>query len=338
MLQLKDNEYNKNTAPNESKLKLWTSMGLLLTYQCPAQCEFCYYNCGPEKSGLMSIETAITAWQGLIRIAGEQAKVHITGGEPFLFWQHLQQLLATAAKLSLGPVDIIETNGYWATNRTEITERLKFLNSNNVHKLKISYDPFHSEFVDYENVKLLYEIACEIFGDDRVLFRWQYYLKNPPHTNGLSDEQKLNLFLESYKLYRFRFTGRAGGKLAQALENKGVEQISAENCKKAFLDSKSIHIDPYGNVFNGVCSGIAIGNINQRPLDEIWQAFNPADTEFVNVLFNKGPAGLADEAAKSGFQKRRLYSSKCHLCTDLRQFFFDNGYFRQIISPKDCYN
>ncbi len=335
---LNDNAYNKIAAPDEPKLKLWTSAGLLLTYQCPAQCEFCYYNCGPQKSGLMSIENAVAAWQGLIRIAGARAKIHITGGEPFLYWQHLQQLLQTAAKLNLGPADIIETNGYWAGDRAEIIERLSFLNSHNVSRLKISYDPFHAEFVDYSKVKLLYEIACQVFGADRVLFRWQQYLKEPPQLAGLSEDQKLNLFLESYKQYPFRFTGKAAGRLAQQLADKEVEQISAENCKKAFLNSKSVHIDPFGNVFNGVCSGIIIGNINKKPLDELWQRFNPANEEFLNVLFNSGPVSLLEKATKSGYKKRRLYADKCHLCTDLRQFFFDKGQLRQIIGPRDCYN
>jgi MoaA/NifB/PqqE/SkfB family radical SAM enzyme len=338
MLQLNDNAYNKTTAPDEPKLKLWNSMGLLLTYRCPARCEFCYYNCGPEKSGLMSIENAIAAWQGLIRIAGQYAKVHITGGEPFLYWEHLQQLLSTAAKLNLRPPDMIETNGYWAANRTEIIERLSFLNSHNVRRLKISYDPFHAEFVDYSKVKLLYETACQILGDGKVLFRWQQYLKEPPQFAGLSEDQKLSMFLESCKKYPCRFTGRAAGRLAQRLADKELEQISTENCKKAFLNSKSIHIDPFGNVFNGVCSGIIIGNINEKPLDELWQTFNPANEEFLNVLFNNGPVGLLEKATKSEYKKRRLYANKCHLCTDVRQFFFDKGQLRQIIGPKDCFS
>lgn len=337
MLKLSDNAYNKTVKPDESKLKLWTSMGLMLTYRCPAECEFCYYNCGPEKSGLLTIENVIAAWQGLINLASEQAKIHITGGEPFLYWQHLQHLLSTAVKFNMGQVDVIETNAYWAANRTEIIERLRFLNSHNVRRLKISYDPFHAEFVDYDRVKLLYDTACEVLGTDKVLFRWQQYLKERPRIDGLSEEQKLSLFSESCRQYPCRFTGRAAGRLAQRLANKELEQISAENCKKAFLNSKSVHIDPFGNVFNGVCSGIIIGNINEKSLDELWQTFNPAKEEFLNVLFNNGPVGFLQEAIKSGYEKRRLYSGKCHLCTDLRQFFFDKGEFRQIINPKDCY-
>ena len=337
MLQLNNNAYNKTAAPDEPKLKLWTSMGLLLTYACPAVCEFCYYNCGPEKSGLMSIENAIAAWKGLKNLAGEHAKIHITGGEPFLYWGHLQLLLSKAAQLGLGLIDMIETNAYWATSRAEVIERLKFLNSHNIRRLKISYDPFHAEFVNFGRVKLLYETACELLGGQRVLLRWQQYLQEPPQIDGLSEDRKFGLFLQSYKQYPCRFTGRAAGKLAQQLANKELGEIAAGNCKKVFLNSKSVHIDPFGNVFNGVCSGIIIGNINGRSLDEIWQTFNPTEEEYLNILFNSGPVGFLEKATKSEYKKCRLYAGKCHLCTDLRQFFFDKGLFRQIIGPKDCY-
>ena len=338
MLQPSDNAYNRNIARDEPKLKLWTSAGLMLTYKCPAQCECCYYNCGPEKAGLMSVETALAGWQGLINIAGENAKIHITGGEPFLYYDLLCEILQKANKLKLGKVDMIETNAYWATDEAEITERLRFLDSYNIGKLKISYDPFHAEFVNFDRVKLLYETACQILGTGRVMLRWMDYLKEPLKLDGLSDEQKMSLFADSHKKYKCRFTGRAAGKMAQLLADKEIEEISANNCQKAFLNSKSVHIDPYGNVFNGVCSGIVIGNIEKTPLDEIWRQFNPAKQEFLNVLCSNGPAEFFEMAIKLEYEKRRLYSGRCHLCTDLRQFFFDKGLYRQIISPKDCYS
>ncbi|MBN1788129.1 MAG: 4Fe-4S cluster-binding domain-containing protein [Sedimentisphaerales bacterium] len=337
MLQLNDNAYNKMTAPDEPKLKLWTSMGLLLTYQCPAECEFCYYNCNPQKSGLLSIENAVNAWQQLKNIAGEHAKIHLTGGEPFLQWPHLQQLLSKAKAMSMGPVDVIETNAYWAEEQKDIIERLRFLDDHNVSRLKISYDPFHAEFVDFSRIKLLYTTACDLLGHDRVMLRWQKYFEQSPQIKGLSEEQKLDVFLQSHKQYPFRFTGKAAGKLAKKAADKQTDQIAEENCKKAFLGSKSVHIDPFGNIFNGVCSGIVIGNINENPLDVLWQKFNPAKEEFLDVLFKKGPAGFLKKATKLGYKKYRLYAGKCHLCTDLRRFFFDKGLFGPIIGPKECY-
>ena len=94
MEKLPENIYNRSLPRSEPKFKLWRNAGLMLTYKCSAQCEFCYYNCGPDKGGLMPIDTAAGAWQSLKDLAGETAKVHLTGGEPFLFYDHLAELMA----------------------------------------------------------------------------------------------------------------------------------------------------------------------------------------------------------------------------------------------------
>jgi len=337
MFELNDNAYNRSLSPEMPKFKLWSSMGLLLTYKCSAACAFCYYKCNPQKAGLISIENAIAAWKGLKTISGESAKIHITGGEPFLYWEHLVKLLETAANLGLGPVDMVETNGSWADNKADITDKLKFLDSHNVKKLKISYDPFHAEFVDYNKVKLLYETACQILGSQRVPVRWQEYIQKDLSIKDLSEEEKTALFINSVKEHPCRFTGRAADKIAQVLADKEVEKIAENSCQNAFLGAKGIHIDPYGNIFSGTCSGIIIGNINEKPLEQIWQDFNPTKEDGINVLFNSGPAGLLEKATKQGYKKSRLYVGKCHLCTALRQFFFDKGLLLKIIGPKECY-
>ncbi|MEN6385700.1 MAG: radical SAM protein [Phycisphaerales bacterium] len=339
MLELADNLYNQTQSPEMPKFKLWNSMGMLLTYKCPASCSFCYYRCNPNKGGLLSLENALSAWQSLIKIAGSSAKIHITGGEPFLYWSHLSSILSEAKKLGLGTVDVIETNAFWATDKADVVEKLKFLDSHNVKKIKISYDPFHAEFVDYSKVKLLADTGAEILGKDRVLVRWQEYMAADLNVMNMSEEEKISLFIDSIKKFPCRFNGQAArGRLSEAFESKDIDEIAKSNCRNSFLSSKGIHLDPYGNVFSGTCSGIIIGNIEKQPLDEIWQNFEPSKMDVINVLLNKGPTGLLEKATNHGYQKRRLYSGKCHLCTDLRQFFFDKGIYGPIIGPKDCYN
>ena len=110
------------------------------------------------------------------------------------------------------------------------------------------------------------------------------------------------------------------------------------NCLAAFLGAKGVHIDPYGNVFSGTCSGIILGNINQTPLEEIWKAFHPGRDEFVKTLCEKGPCGLLDEAKTLGYRELPAYASKCHLCTHLRQLFFEKGVRSAVIGPADCYS
>lgn len=129
----------------------------MLTYKCNCRCEFCYYRCGPEKGGVMAVDTAINAWRGLKNIAGDEAKIHITGGEPFLYYEHLLEILKAAKRENLGLIDLIETNGFWAVDDKIIERRLKELDELGMQRLKISCDPFHQEYVDIELVRRLAE-------------------------------------------------------------------------------------------------------------------------------------------------------------------------------------
>ena len=52
-------------------------------------------------------------------------------------------------------------------------------------------------------------------------------------------------------------------------ERHSPEHFRDEKCVREVLDSKHVHIDPYGNVFPGVCSGIILGNANQTPIPQL---------------------------------------------------------------------
>ena len=337
MIELSENVYNSRLSRSEPKFKLWRSAGLLLTYKCNCACEFCYYKCAPDQDGLMPVETALGAWRSLITLAGDGAKIHITGGEPFLYWDHLQEVLEAAGRERLGKVDQMETNAFWATSEKIATDRLKRLDELGAHRLKISTDPFHQEYVDIELARRLAEIATEILGPDRALVRWQKYLDHPTDMEDLSSGEREQQYIAAMNDYPCRFTGRAAGRLAEIVAEQPIEAFSAMNCKSDFLGAKGVHIDPFGNVFSGTCSGIIFGNVNRMPLDEIWRRFDPANDEFINTLFNSGPHGLLAQAESQGYKRKELYAGKCHLCTDIRQFLFDNGLCKSVIGPAECY-
>ncbi|GAH80148.1 unnamed protein product, partial [marine sediment metagenome] len=241
------------------------------------------YNCGPEKNGIMPVDTAISAWQSLKILAGDSAKVHITGGEPFLYWDRLQEILEEAGNQKLGKVDLIETNGFWATNEKIIRQRLKKLDELGMHRLKISTDPFHQEYVDIKLIRRLAETASEILGPERVLVRWRKYLEKPTKIKSLSPAERKQKYISAMNDYPCRFTGRAASELAELVASKPIEALASVNCKSELLAAKGVHIDPFGNVFSGTCSGIIIGNVNQTKLKDIWEQFYPAQNEFINT-------------------------------------------------------
>jgi len=338
MYELSENIYNKQVARHEPKFRLWRSAGLLLTYKCNCICEFCYYNCGPDKDGLMPIDTALSSWHSMKILAGDASKIHITGGEPFLYWDHLLQILEEAKIRKLGKVDLIETNGFWATSEESVKQRLKALDALGMVRLKISTDPFHQEYVDMEPVRLLAGIATETLGSERVLVRWQKYLENPVEMMGLSDAERKQQYIRAMNDYRCRFTGRSAQRLAELVTHTPINALASMNCKSDFLGAKGVHIDPFGNVFSSTCSGIIIGNVNHEPLEDIWKQFHPTKNDFINILFELGPVGLLEKATKSGYKAAEPYASKCQLCTSIRQFYMNNGLETSIIGPKECYN
>jgi MoaA/NifB/PqqE/SkfB family radical SAM enzyme len=337
MIAPSENIHNRSLGKDRPKFKVWTSAGLLLTYKCNCECEFCYYNCGPGKSGLMPVDTAISAWRSLRVLAGDAAKIHLTGGEPFLCWERLLEILQQAGREELGPVDLIETNGFWATDVNIVRERLGRLDELGMQRLKISTDSFHQEYVDIEPVRRLADIAKAMLGDGRVLVRWRKWLDDAVDVRVLSAAERERLYAKSIVEYPCRFTGRAAGRLAELVASQSVEDLSKLNCRADFLGAKGVHIDPFGNIFSGTCSGIMVGNVTKEPLEEIWRAFEPGWSEVISALFDRGPRGLLERAKKLGYRASAAYADKCHLCTSVRQFLHERGVDESVIGPAECY-
>jgi MoaA/NifB/PqqE/SkfB family radical SAM enzyme len=337
MTDLAHNRYNARQRRDRPKLKLWRSAGLLLTYKCNCACEFCYYNCSPDKGGLMPRDMALDAWQSLIDLAGPTARVHLTGGEPFLYWDHLIAILEMAQKHNLGSVDMVETNGFWAENDKLISERLRLLDSLGLGRLKISCDPFHQAFVDINTVRRLVSLADEFLGPDRVLVRWRDYLEESPRIQGLSRLQKKACFRTSLETHPCRYKGRAADVLALDLASQTPSDLEECRCAKTFLGAKGVHIDPYGNVFSGTCSGIIVGTINEQSLETIWRRLDPQRDAFFATLYQRGPTGLLEQARTHGYQGLDVYAGKCHLCTQVRTFLLSQGLYQEVIGPSECY-
>jgi hypothetical protein len=215
---------------------------------------------------------------------------------------------------------------------------LRLLDSLGMHILKISCDPFHQEYVSIDKVRSLAAVATEVLGAGRVLVRWEKYAQDQVDMGGMAWEEKAAHYLASLQDYPCRFTGRAADRLAGIAPARTPEELAGSNCSGAFLGAKGIHVDPFGNVFSGTCSGIIIGNVNQTPLPRMWQGFDPPNTSVVGRLFEGGPSGLLKADECEGFRPAGQYAGKCHLCSDIRKFFFDNTLFAAIIGPVQCYS
>ena len=337
MLDLQDNVFNARQGRSAVKLKLWRHAGLMLTYRCNAACRFCYYHCGPSAGGLMPTAMALDVWAGLRRLAGERARVHLTGGEPFLVFDRLLDICEQAQRAGVGGGVYWVNNGGGVWGEGEVRDRLKALDAAGMNRLKVSCDLFHEEFVPVEKVRFLVRIARELLGAERVLVRWERYLEVPSGLAEMDAAARTAALIGSMAADVGRFTGRAAESLGPLCAVNSCDALRGLNCRDAILGAKGVHVDPYGNVFSGQCSGMAVGTVQTTTLDALWKGFDPVQDAFWRVLTADGPGGFAAEARAGGFVLRDRYASKCHLCSDIRGFFFDNGLYLPIICPNECY-
>ena len=126
----------------------------------------------------MAVDTAVTAWESLERLGGSEARVHLTGGEPFLCFERLAQIMEAAHRTGLRGPETIETNAFWATDPALIREQIGFLFDRGMERLKISWDPFHAEFIDEGCVRRLVETGASCWEPRASLFAGKSIYRN----------------------------------------------------------------------------------------------------------------------------------------------------------------
>ena len=337
MSQLHENIYNRRLQRDEPKLKLWRYAGLMLTYKCPASCEFCYYHCGPHSSGLMPIDTALEVWQSLTAIAGENAKLHITGGEPFLYFDHLADLMHRAKNLNLTPVNTIETNAFWATSIDKAHDVLRRMHAAGLTGLLVSASMFHNEFIPFARTQNCIDAAVDVFGHGGLLV-WteqqrELVARLPDHDKTHTLEEfcrVIGIPADSPQLPRL-YGLTPGGRVPDALRHcyaaAPAQSFRGDRCERELLSTTHFHIDHFGNLFTGLCAGIAPGdgeNLHPPISEDTFPVFCQ--------LCEEGPFGLMQMAADEfGYVPRDDgYISKCDLCFDIRRTLRTTGTFPEL--------
>ncbi len=325
------------------QLAVWEFAGLLLTYWCNAKCTFCYVYSSPERGGWMNTTDAVTIWRSLDQLAakhGKTMRIHLAGGEPFGDWPRLLALVRAARDAGLTPLEKIETNAFWATSDGLTRARLEQLDVLGMELLVVSTDVYHQEFIPFDRVRRCVEIARKVLGPPRVRVRWWDFYKRPLDTRRLDTNEKNRTFAQALDRHKDRLTGRAADRLADLLPPHPAEEFRDLNCVKEVLQSRHVHIDPYGNVFPGVCNGIILGNALKQPPEQLWKhvSTNWHEHPVVSAVVAGGSHELMQRAKPFGYRQLEAgYANKCHLCHHVRQFLQHSGIWPDALGPAECY-
>lgn len=325
------------------QLAVWEYAGLMITYWCNAKCAFCYVYSAPDRGGAMTAKDAIKMWRGLDELArrgGKAMRIHLAGGEPFGDWVQLVSIVRAARDAGLTPLEKVETNAYWATSDGLTRARLELLAALGMEKLIVSADVYHQEFVPVDRVRRCVEIAQKILGPDRVRVRWWDFYNQPVDLRRSDPETRRAAYAKALERHKDRLTGRAAERLAEFFPRFAPEELRDRNCVAEVLHGRHVHIDPYGYVFPGVCSGIILGNANETPLPEIWDRLAAGWREHpvVGAVVSGSSYRLYETAHELGYEPlAEGYAGKCHLCQHVRQFLMEHGGWERWVGPPEVY-
>jgi len=324
------------------------SAGLILSYQCTAECRYCMYACSPKWKGWISQSDLILL---LSKLAGRirpspygpgrvslNHGLHFTGGEPFLDFEFLLEAVDIAHELNI-PSTFVETNCYWCTNDRETKEKLQMLKERGLNGVLISVNPFYLEYVPFERTERGIRIARELFADNVMIYQLEYYFqfKRSGMTGRISMEDYLNTqkddLTSNVELF---LTGRAAYRLKQLYRKYPPAYFFNEPCRPPFLRSWHNHFDNYGNYLPGYCGGISLGS--WRNLEELLEEGVDLQTQPVlGFLINQDFRGLLQFAKDFGYnESTEGYVSKCHLCVDIRKHLVTKEGFEEL-RPREFY-
>jgi len=296
-------------------------IGIILSYRCHSGCKHCLYNCGPRWSKEpMSIDVLRRA---LETVAGwpNPPQVHLTGGEPFLFFDLL--LEGTRMAADLGITAYVETSAMWCVDEDVAGERFRRLRDAGLSAVLVSCSPFHAVKIPPIRTLNAVRAALQVFGSSRTIVYLAEFLQIVQQFD-LESPTPLERYEEQFGAerasqilwggYGIISGGRAGYKLGHLVECQPAEVFGEENCAGNILYAPHSHMDLYGNYIPAFCGGLTAADWH---IEDPFQRPHP---ELVELLIEHGPYGLF-AMAQERYDYRPLpgdYAGKCHLCVDVR--------------------
>lgn len=275
------------------------SVHFLLTYTCLYECDHCFLYCSPRSTGVFTVGQLEAALDQVVD-AGVNS-IYVEGGEAFLFYPVLLELLRMAKQRDLSSGVI--SNCYWAQSSRDAEIWLQPLTELGLSDFSVSDDLFHSSDVANSPAKTAFGVAKKLGLPVHAI------CMEPPT---LDPEKKRDQAVVGGGIL---LKGRAVEKLADQVEKQDWQEL--DSCPHEELaQPQRVHLDPLGNVL--VCQGISIGNIWEKPLGKMMEDYTPESHAIVGPLLRGGPAQLCREL---GYTPESQYGGHCHLCFLARQSF-----------------
>jgi len=247
--------------------------------------------------------------------SGTVTSVYFEGGEPFLYYPTLLRGVQLAREMGFS-VGLV-SNSYWAISLEDALEWLKpFVGL--IDDFSVSSDLYHYSEAVSQQARNASQAAEQLGVPLGFISVAQPESEDAPASLG-------QLPADSGVMYR----GRAAEKLVPKAILHPWERF--DRCPhEDLIEPGRVHLDPLGNI--QICQGITLGNLQQTPLQQICQTYDPQTHPINAPLLAGGPADLIRQY---NLTPKARYADACHLCYETRQAL--RGRFPDILAPDQVY-
>ena len=251
-----------------------TFLAIFIDLKCNFKCAHCSVSSGPD----VSMHMARAVMDKAILEAKEVPSIKVavfTGGEPTLFMTDLLHGIEKAHEN--GFITRVVTNAFWARTKGEAERYVSKLRDAGLDEINTSYDDYHAQFMDVENVYRFVEaslhhnlrVAVASVTDNRSEINSASVRKGVAAHLGLSEAEldKQVLFLEDKPTPAGRGRELARDKGRLPTYEKLAERIG---CKEI---GKTLAVHPDGSVH--LCCGHAAFDTNALSVGNILDARLP---------------------------------------------------------------
>ena len=293
---------------------------IVYSWKCNAACDHCAVYSGPGRTEVLDRELAFCC----VDLAARSGirKVEYTGGEIFLFYTDLLQLLDRGS--GHGLTAVVDTNGFWAKSHEVAVRRLRPLAQRGLQKITLSADRYHQPFVPLPRIVHALSAAREL-GLDRSVTLCS--LENDPAL--LETVVALRPHCSKLKVQPVTPFGRGADRLPRDRMARCSFANAARPCNQA--TSPAPTVCPDGRVT--LCcappmwwprteiepSPLVLGWLDHEPLDEILR--RAQGDPWLTLLAAEGLAGILRrlKAHDRGLYPPRSggYFGACDLCMDV---------------------
>ena len=297
------------------------SLVLETTNCCNSKCGICYQSAGAEGRDRINLSAAKRAIEDSAVLENVDSRLHIAGGEAFLFPKDCFDLFRTAREAGYTLISAT-SNCFWGSTLDKARMMCEKASDSGLNYMEISWDFWHGEYMSAAAVGNCLT-ACREFGivtNVRLLTTKSHNI----------EESIVKLDPEALSLASNITSGPVigTGRASEILEKD--EFFPARlGMKGACHPMLNLTVNVHGEVFPccagfDICRECAFGNINNTSIKDIVLRMN--NDPLLRRLVYLGPSSFLPLLKKCGIEVKKC-TTFCELCTQM----FSDEKIRNVI-------